>query len=126
MVFSDMTTTGNGLWSGSLDNRADVMIDSTVIPISDFPASTFTGSDADGTQFTGVALGDSSVLTGTPFTRDGQWMNYQLLFNWRTNRMYGVSEELTVAPVPEPSTCVLALAGLAAGGFSMWRRRKPV
>jgi hypothetical protein len=31
---------------------------------------------------------------------------------------------LHVAPVPEPSTCVMALAGLACGGYSTWRRRK--
>ena len=29
-----------------------------------------------------------------------------------------------LAAVPEPSTCALALAGLACGGYSMWRRRK--
>ena len=29
-----------------------------------------------------------------------------------------------VYPVPEPSTYAMALAGLACGGFSMWRRRK--
>ena len=28
------------------------------------------------------------------------------------------------SPVPEPSTCAMALAGLVCGGFSMWRRRK--
>ncbi len=28
------------------------------------------------------------------------------------------------APVPEPSTYCMALAGLACGGYSMWRRRK--
>jgi sulfatase modifying factor 1 len=27
-------------------------------------------------------------------------------------------------PVPEPATCVTALAGLACGGYSMWRRRR--
>ena len=27
-------------------------------------------------------------------------------------------------PVPEPSTCIMALAGLACGGYSMFRRRK--
>jgi hypothetical protein len=27
-------------------------------------------------------------------------------------------------PVPEPSTYAMALAGIACGGFSMWRRRK--
>ena len=29
-----------------------------------------------------------------------------------------------VAPVPEPSTYAMALAGLACGGYSIWRRRK--
>jgi autotransporter-associated beta strand protein len=29
-----------------------------------------------------------------------------------------------IAPVPEPSTYCMALAGLACGGFSMWRHRK--
>jgi hypothetical protein len=29
-----------------------------------------------------------------------------------------------IAAVPEPSTYAMALAGLACGGFSMWRRRK--
>ena len=28
------------------------------------------------------------------------------------------------AAVPEPSTCAMALAGLACGGYSIWRRRK--
>jgi hypothetical protein len=31
---------------------------------------------------------------------------------------------LVVSAVPEPSTCVMALAGLACGGYSMFRRRK--
>jgi hypothetical protein len=31
---------------------------------------------------------------------------------------------LVVSAVPEPSTCAMALAGLACGGYSLWRRRK--
>ena len=31
---------------------------------------------------------------------------------------------ITFAAVPEPSTCVMALAGTACGGYSMFRRRK--
>lgn len=31
---------------------------------------------------------------------------------------------LQVAAVPEPSTCAIALAGLACGGYSMFRRRR--
>ena len=30
----------------------------------------------------------------------------------------------TITPVPEPSTHGMALAGLACGGWSVWRRRK--
>jgi hypothetical protein len=29
-----------------------------------------------------------------------------------------------ITVVPEPSTCAMALAGLACGGYSTWRRRK--
>ena len=29
-----------------------------------------------------------------------------------------------IAAVPEPAACTMALAGIACGGFSMWRRRK--
>ncbi|MFM9024116.1 MAG: PEP-CTERM sorting domain-containing protein [Planctomycetaceae bacterium] len=36
----------------------------------------------------------------------------------------GIGFRLAAAPVPEPSTYAMALAGLACGGFSMWRRRK--
>ena len=31
---------------------------------------------------------------------------------------------LSFTAVPEPSTCAMALAGIACGGYSMWRRRK--
>ena len=31
---------------------------------------------------------------------------------------------VSISAVPEPSTCAMALAGLACGGYSMWRRRK--
>ncbi len=35
-----------------------------------------------------------------------------------------VSPALTMTVVPEPSTCVMALAGVACGGYSLFRRRK--
>ena len=34
------------------------------------------------------------------------------------------SNFVTITAVPEPCTCVMALAGIACGGFSMWRQRK--
>jgi hypothetical protein len=33
-------------------------------------------------------------------------------------------DAISVTAVPEPSTCAMALAGLAWGGYSTWRRRK--
>jgi formylglycine-generating enzyme required for sulfatase activity len=37
---------------------------------------------------------------------------------------YNFAMQLNVSPVPEPSTWAMGLAGLAYGGFSLWRRRK--
>jgi len=37
---------------------------------------------------------------------------------------YGGLGGYTILAVPEPSTYAMALAGLACGGFTMWRRRK--
>jgi hypothetical protein len=36
--------------------------------------------------------------------------------------MYGISQVLTA--VPEPSTYAMALAGVACGSYSLFRRRK--
>ena len=33
-------------------------------------------------------------------------------------------DNVSIQTVPEPSTSFIAFAGLACGGFSMWRRRK--
>ena len=35
-----------------------------------------------------------------------------------------LAQSMYSAVVPEPSTYAMALAGLACGGFSIWRRRK--
>ncbi|MDA0818031.1 MAG: PEP-CTERM sorting domain-containing protein [Planctomycetota bacterium] len=46
-------------------------------------------------------------------------------FNFSFSQVNGtVTGLLTFAPVPEPSTCMMALAGLACGGYTMFRRRK--
>ena len=41
--------------------------------------------------------------------------------SWAGNQGFRLA---AIATVPEPSTCAMALAGLACGGFSIWRRRK--
>jgi hypothetical protein len=41
-----------------------------------------------------------------------------------TNYSVGSVASISLAAVPEPSTCASLLAGLACGGYSMFRRRK--
>jgi len=40
------------------------------------------------------------------------------------NNVTDQASTFTVSAVPEPSTCAMALAGLACGGYSLFRRRK--
>ena len=62
---------------------------------------------------------------------------YQRVFVQNTDRFNIMSQEIDstqfshdaelqsfYAPVPEPSTCAMALAGLACGGYSMLCRRR--
>jgi hypothetical protein len=39
---------------------------------------------------------------------------------------YALVSSYEIELVPEPTTYAMALAGLACGGYSMWRRRKRV
>jgi hypothetical protein len=74
---------------------------------------------------TAVAGGLGQYATGT-FTASGSSVTFTL----EGLQMYAPSYEaptinaLQVRAVPEPSTYAMALAGLACGGFSMWRLRK--
>lgn len=111
-------TAANGLWSGVLLTGPDIGITGTSVG-----GSAYTGSLANGTGKSGNQAGASFTQYGTPTS------GYQ--FGWAFSAtaqpssfalgLYGVSSELTVAPVPEPSTYAMGLAGLAC---SMWRRRK--
>ncbi|MCE9629778.1 MAG: PEP-CTERM sorting domain-containing protein [Planctomycetia bacterium] len=62
------------------------------------------------------SVGPSGV--GGPFKA----ASYQSSGPWSGNSAVAPSGVITA--VPEPSTCAMALAGLACGGYSMWRRRK--
>ena len=64
------------------------------------------GTDYDGLTFTGT----DGVWTSTPTAND-----QTLVFSQSTG---------TLTVVPEPSTCAMALAGLAYGGWQMMRRRQ--
>ncbi len=74
------------------------------------PNQTLLIDTMSGAQTTGQSifnLGNSNATTAT----DGPFGD-----NW--------AMALQISPVPEPSTYAMALAGLACGGYSMFRRRK--
>jgi hypothetical protein len=121
----DLTTgtSNQGLWSGTLLTTPTIGIDGNGVTTR----FAFTGSNKDGTGLTDKQLGAaSSVQYGDP-TFNISTLGWYFTINGMPNsiaaNLYGVSSELTVA-VPEPSTCAMALAGLAFGGYSMFRRRR--
>jgi len=128
----------SGLWSGALVNRIATDIDGTVVsPDGGGNRTVYTGSLVNGTAsseplgyfFPGrpplqpaiseTSTGKATGGTDAAWIRDGGGSTTSF-----SRSLYGISETLTVAPVPEPSTYVMALAGLACGGYSMFRRRK--
>ena len=70
---------------------------------------------------TAVASGQTALVKMSDTLSGTVAPSYTTLVTAPTNYLFrGVS----ISPVPEPSTCVMALAGLACGGYSMLRRRK--
>ena len=128
----------SGLWSGALVNRIATDIDGTVVSPDGGGSDrvVYTGSLVDGTASSrplGYSFGrpplqpvifDTSTGKATGGT-DAAWIRDGGGSDTRFSRsLYGISETLTVAPVPEPSTYAMALAGLACGGYLRFRRRK--
>ena len=126
-------TGANGLWSGALVNRIATDIDGTVVsPDGGGNRTVFTGSLVDGTasseplgylfpdfeEFV-TSTGKATGGTDAAWIRDGGGSAADF-----SRSLYGISETLTVAPVPEPSTYAMAPAGLACGGYTMFRRRQ--
>ena len=130
-------TGANGLWSGALVNRIATDIDGTVVsPDGGGNRTVFTGSLVDGTAsseplgyfFFPSPFDPPEFLTSTGKATggtDAAWIRDGGGFIATFSRsLYGISETLTVAPVPEPSAYAMALAGLACGGYSLFRRRQ--
>jgi hypothetical protein len=118
--------------------------------VNDFQ-EVWTGFDFDGTVASATDYNRSGVPVGQVTAALGQSVNYTtnqqvpmtlypflgragaLANGWAAfdnldpttvRPLYAMSELITVQAVPEPSTYAMALAGIACGGFSMWRRRK--
>lgn len=120
------SVTTSGLYEfnfyASGDNGIRFFIDGS-IDASNPQEPTITG----GTQIGGFADNFSVVTqyTGQATLSSGTHTAYMVLtdYSGATGALIGQS---VFAAVPEPSTCMIALAGLACGSFSMWRRQKRV
>ena len=113
---------GNGLGGLTYGGNLDLVISgsyangTTFNLFSNFSSPSIGDFAADGLNVTGdeygglTFTGDGGVWTSTE-TANGQ----RLIFSTGTG-------DLVV--VPEPSTYAMALAGIACGGWQMWRRRR--
>lgn len=85
-----------------------------------------TGTNPDGSTYSGRALGDSRVEYGLDrigFT-DSKWIaySYELGTSTYANQYYAISNVLTVpTPVPEPPTILLIVAGLMMMAITRYR-----
>lgn len=91
------------------------------------PAATYTqiGSiTPEGNVLFNVLIG--GTLTSLAGQITGTGLTGQMVLRSYDGTSFGPAGYATVVSVPEPSTYCMALAGIACGGFSIWRRRKRV
>ena len=75
---------------------------------------------SSGGEGSGIDGGTGQFAIGT-FTADST--SYSIAFNGEDS-YEPIINGFQVRAVPEPSTCIMALAGITCGGVSMWRRRR--
>jgi hypothetical protein len=107
-VSNDLTTDGGGFWSGRLlpaspRLKIDLSIDGTTIN-----SYVWTGSNGDGTAYSGYELGSDSPYYGDSNSTGG-FIDYDSTDGSYLSPMFAMSETLTVASVPEPSTSLLSI-----------------
>jgi hypothetical protein len=113
--------TATGLWSGSLLAPINEFLTAPFF----FDTSVWTGTLPSGAGAGSFTLGSGSEFGSTPGLSNksnSEWVETGATPSNFSSNMYGISQVLTA--VPEPSHYAMALAGLACGGYSMWRRRK--
>lgn len=110
LVANGTGTSGTGLFSGSILSPIIV----TVTGSNLINLVTWTGTNSDGTIFTGQALGESPVEAGGTGLRSAGWIAYNPydpVGGALKQGLYGISSALTVPGVPEPGTTILVALG---------------
>lgn len=125
-VANDLTTATGGFWSGRLLSatprlKIDLFIDGTNVN-----SYTWTGSNGDGTAYSGYELGSVSSVYYGDSNSTGGFLDYDSSDGTYTAPMFAMSEELTVASaVPEidPAGMSAVLVLLTAALGLLERRR---
>jgi sugar lactone lactonase YvrE len=72
-------------------------------------------------DWTGMALANESLVTSAAVLQGFSSKSGRFRLSNNDQPFFNIS---SITAVPEPSTWLMGLAGIACGGFSMWRRRK--
>ena len=91
---------------------------------SAYGAFDMSGNLTEWNDLTGSAVTTSRGLRGGPWLNDSNNLLSSLRNVGAPSSESNSGGFRLAAPVPEPSTCAMALVGLACGGYSMLRRRK--
>jgi hypothetical protein len=125
-VANDLTTATGGFWSGRLLSatprlKIDLFIDGTNVN-----SYTWTGSNGDGTAYSGYELGSVSSVYYGDSNSTGGFLDYDSSDRTYTAPMFAMSEELTVATaVPEIDPAgVGAVLTLLTAAFGLLERRR--
>jgi len=113
-TFVTSSTTSTGLWSGSLQNPIDEDLSGSLLK----NLAVLTGTTTSGVASRDPLGNFSSITDGDSGNTNGRWVQALAIPSFLSERMYGISQVLTV--VPEPSS--LVMAGTAIIGISILGR----
>ncbi len=124
LIADNTTTSAGGLWSGTLLAGIDEDLSGKLSSAG----LVWTGSLGDGTPSNDAELGGPTTVTQLGFVghATSDWATGAASAFDNEFPMYGISNVLTVATAPEPSSMLLSLMGLGSViGWRLARRRKP-
>jgi len=121
-IADDLTDAGTGFWSGSLleFTKLNLSIDGSSVN-----SYVWTGSNADGTTYSGYELGSGGYTGFGDSNSNGGFTDYGDDDASYTAPMFEMSGELTVAAVPEIDPAGMgSVAALVTGALGLLERRK--
>jgi len=117
-TFVTSSTTSTGLWSGSLQHAIDEDLSGALKAF----LAVFTGTTRSGVSSNDPLGNFSSITDGDTGDVNARWVQSVAIPSFLSERMYGISQVLTV--VPEPSSLWLAGTGIIGVSAFGWSRKR--